>query len=122
MLAVGGRVLGHLDPRIVRMTTGFAGGVGGSKQEMCGALSAGVMIIGALHGRSSPEEDSEPARQLATRYRERFAAELGTTRCGPLYEQVHAPGGSGSCSVVVERAARILLELLAEEESEEWRN
>ena len=122
MLAVDGHVLGDLDPRIVRVTTGFAGGVGGSKQEMCGALSAGVMIIGALHGRSSPEEDSEPARQLATRYRERFAAELGTTRCGPLYEQVHAPGGSGSCAVVVERAARILLELLAEEESEEWRN
>ena len=114
MLAVGGHVLGDLDPRLVRMTNGFAGGVGGSRQEMCGALSAGVMIIGALHGRSSLEEDDLPAQQLATRYRERFAAELGTTRCGPLYEQVHAPGGSGSCAVVVERAARILLGLLAE--------
>lgn len=122
MLAVGGHVLGHLDPRIVRMTTGFAGGVGGSKQEMCGALSAGVMIIGALHGRNSLEEDDETARQLATHYREYFAVDLGTTHCGTLYEQVHAPDGAGSCSVVVERAARILLELLAEEESEEWRN
>jgi C_GCAxxG_C_C family probable redox protein len=118
MLAVGGHVLGDLDPRTVRMTTGFAGGVGESKQEMCGALSAGVMIIGALYGRSSLEEDDLPAQQLATRYRERFAAELGTTRCGPLYEQVHAPGGPGSCSVVVERAARILLGLLAEQERE----
>ena len=70
------------------------------------------MIIGALHGRSSLDEDSEPARQLATRYRERFAAELGTTHCDTLYEQVHAPGGPGSCSAVVERAARILLELV----------
>ena len=118
MLAVGGHVLGDLDPRIVRMATAFAGGVGGSKQEMCGALSAGVMIIGALHGRNSLEEDDEPAQQLTTRYRERFAAELGTTRCGPLYEQVHAPGGAGSCSFVVERAARILLELLAEKGGE----
>jgi len=114
MLAVGGHVLGDLDPRIVRMTTGFAGGVGGSKQEMCGALSAGVMIIGVLYGRNSLEEDDEPARQLVTRYRERFAAEFGTTCCGPLYERVHAPGGLGSCSVVVERAAQILLGLLAE--------
>ena len=81
---------------------------------MCGALSAGVMIIGALHGRSSLEEDSEPARQLATHYRERFVAELGTTHCNTLYEQVHAPGGLGSCSIVVERAARILLGMLAE--------
>ena len=118
MLAVGGHVVGDLDPHIVRMATGFAGGVGGSKQEMCGALSAGVMIIGAQHGRNSLEEDDLPAQQLVTRYRERFAAELGTTHCDPLYEWVHAPGGLGSCSVVVERAARILLGLLAEQESE----
>jgi C_GCAxxG_C_C family probable redox protein len=115
MLAVGGHVLGNLDPRFVRMATSFAGGVGESKQEMCGALSAGVMIIGALYGRNSLEEDDLPAQRLATRYREHFTAELGTTRCGPLYEQVHAPGGLGSCSVVVERAARILLGLLTEE-------
>ena len=88
--------------------------MGGSKQEVCGALSAGVMIIGALHGRSSLDEDDEPARQLATRYRERFAAELGANHCGTLYDQVHAPGGPGVCSSVVERAARVLMGLLAE--------
>ena len=114
MLAVGGHVLGDLDPRFVRMATGFAGGLGESKQEMCGALSAGVMLIGALYGRNSLGEDDLPALDLVTRYRERFAAELGTTCCGPLYEQVHAPGGLGSCSVLVERAARVLLGLLAE--------
>ena len=118
MLAVGGRVLGDLDPRFVRMATGFAGGVGESKQEMCGAFSAGVMIIGALYGRSSLEEDDLPAQRLVTRYRECFAAELGTTHCGTLYDQVHAPGGPGSCSVVVERAAPILLELLSEQRGE----
>ena len=118
MLAVGGHVLGDLDPRFVMMATGFAGGVGESKQEMCGAFSAGVMIIGALYGRSSLGEDDLPAQRLAARYRERFAAELGTTHCGTLYDQVHAPGGTGSCSSVVERAAPILLELLAQQRSE----
>ena len=112
MLAVGGHVLGDLDPRLVRMTTGFAGGVGESKQEMCGAFSAGVMIIGALYGRNSLEEDDLPAQRLVTRYRERFAAELGAIHCETLYDQVHAPGGPGSCSSVVERAARILLEMV----------
>jgi C_GCAxxG_C_C family probable redox protein len=118
MLAVGGHVLDDLDPRFVRMATGFAGGVGETKQEMCGAFSAGVMIIGALYGRNSLEEDDLLAQQMATRYRERFAAELGTTHCGTLYDQVHAPGGPGSCSSVVERAAPILLELLAKRRSE----
>lgn len=81
---------------------------------MCGAFSAGGVIIGALHGRSSLEEDDLPAQRLVTRYRERFAAELGATHCGALYDQVHAPGGPGSCSSVVERAARVLMGLLAE--------
>ena len=115
MLAVGGHVLGDLDPRLVRMTTGFAGGVGETREEMCGAFSAGVMIIGALYGRNSLDEDDLPAQRLATCYRERFAAELGTTHCGTLYDQVHAPGGLGSCSSVVEYAASILLDLLVEE-------
>jgi C_GCAxxG_C_C family probable redox protein len=118
MLAVGGHVLDDFDPRSVRMTTGFAGGLGETRQEMCGALSAGVMIIGALCGRNSLGEDDLPAQRLATRYRERFAGELGTTRCGPLYDRVHAPGAPGSCSVVVERAAPILMELLAEQGDE----
>ncbi len=117
MLAVGGHVLGSLDPHMVRMTTGFAGGLGDTQQEMCGALSAGVMLIGALYGRNSLEEDDRLALDLAARYRERFLAELGPTQCGVLYERVHAPGGLGSCSLVVERAARILLELLAEQRS-----
>jgi C_GCAxxG_C_C family probable redox protein len=113
MLAVGEHVLGNLDPYMVRIATGFSGGVGGTHKEMCGALSGGVMLIGALHGRSSLRDHVEPAYQLASRYRQRFAEEFGTTRCGPLRDQVHAPGGLGSCSFVAERAARILLDVLA---------
>jgi len=118
MFAVGGHFLGELGPRGMRMATGFAGGVGETEQEMCGALSGGIMVIGGLYGRSSLAEEDKPALELAARYRERFLAELGETRCGPLRQRVHAPGGLGSCSVVVERAARILLELLTEERSE----
>jgi len=115
MLAVGGHVLDGPDPRSVMMATGFAGGVGDTQQEMCGALSGGVMVIGALYGRSSLEEDDWPALRLVTHYRERFARELGETRCGPLYKRTYTPDGLGSCALVVERAARILLELLDEQ-------
>jgi len=114
MLAVGGQVLNRLDPQWVRMTTGFAGGVGGTHQELCGALSAGIMVIGGLYGRNTLEEDDSRALDLATRYRKRFLTELGQTQCSPLYERVHAAGGPGSCSFVVERAVRILLDLLSE--------
>ena len=116
MLAVGEHVLGNFDPYMVRMATGLSGGVGGTHEELCGALSGGVMLIGALHGRSSLREDDQLAYQLASAYRQRFAEEFGTTRCGPLRDQVHAPGGLGSCSFVGERAALILLDVLAAED------
>jgi len=114
MLAVGGHLLNELQPQWVRMTTGFAGGVGGTRLELCGALSGGIMLIGGLHGRNSVEEDDRRSLELATRYRERFLAELGHTCCGPLRARMHATGGPGSCALVVERAARILLDLLSE--------
>jgi len=113
MLAVGGQVLNEFDPRWVRMTTGFAGGVGGTHEELCGALSGGIMVIGALYGRSSLKEDDRPALEMATRYRECFVEEFGLTQCAPLREWVHGTGGPGSCAILVERAAWILLELLA---------
>lgn len=116
MLVVGGHVLGDLGPQCARMATGLAGGVGDTQQEMCGALSGGVMVIGGLFGRESLDEDDLPALDLATRYRERFLAELGATQCGRLRELVEAPGGLGSCDLLVERAAMILLGVLAEAE------
>ena len=115
MLAVGGQVLNELHPQWVRMTTGFAGGVGGTEEELCGALSGGIMVIGGLHGRSTLEEDDSRALELVTRYRECFLAELGETRCAPLRESAYAAGGLSPCSVVVERAAQILLDLLSEQ-------
>ena len=116
LLALGGHILGNLEPQCVRMATGFGGGVGGTHQEICGALSGGVLVIGGLLGRESVDEDSDPARDLVTHYRERFLAALGDTQCARLRELVEAPGGLGSCDLLVERAATMLLELFAETE------
>jgi C_GCAxxG_C_C family probable redox protein len=117
LLAVGGHVLDDLEPRYVRMATGLAGGVGDTQQEMCGALSGGVLVIGGLLGRASLSESDHRALTLATRYRRRFVAEFGDTQCARLRETaVYASGGLGSCAVLVERAATILLELLTEVE------
>jgi C_GCAxxG_C_C family probable redox protein len=117
LLVVGGHVLNGLEPQCARMATGFAGGVGGTEQEMCGALSGGLMVIGGLLGRESLSESDCPALTLAARYRDRFLAELGPTQCTRLRATVvHAPGGLGSCAALVQRAATILLELLAEAE------
>ncbi|MFN2291568.1 MAG: C-GCAxxG-C-C family protein [Anaerolineae bacterium] len=114
MLAVGGHLLPGLEPQCLRMATPLAGGLGSSHQETCGALSGGTMVIGGLLGRITADEDDEPAQALARRYRELFFEEMGATRCEPIRNWVQGPEGPGSCSVVVERAARILLAILEE--------
>lgn len=112
MLAVGEHLLGRLEPQAARMATGLGGGVGGTHQELCGALSGGVLVIGALHGRHRLPASDEPAYSLAARYRERFLAELGATQCEQIRTWVEAPGGPGSCAPLVEKAALFLLDIL----------
>jgi len=117
LLVVGGHVLGNPSSECARMATGFAGGVGDTQQEMCGALSGGVLVIGGLLGRTSLSQSDRAALTLATRYRRRFLAEFGDTQCARLREKMaYGSGGLGSCSALVERAAMILLELVAETE------
>ena len=114
MLAVGEYLLGQVDDRFLRITTGLGGGLGGTHQELCGALSGGVLLIGALHGRIKPDEDQSLCMEQTTLYRERFAQELGSTNCRVLRESGYGSEGSIPCSVLVERAVHVLLDTLTE--------
>jgi C_GCAxxG_C_C family probable redox protein len=112
MLAVGEHLLGQVDDQLCRMMTGIAGGLGGSHEEVCGALNAGALLIGALYGRTRPDEDNEPCYGLASRFRLRFIEELGTSRCADLRAQGYGSDGTIPCATLVKRAADILLDLL----------
>jgi C_GCAxxG_C_C family probable redox protein len=117
VLAVGEHLWGHVDDGIMRMTSGLAGGVGCSHQELCGALSGGVLIIGALYGRVRPDEDDNACQELAATYRERFLQELGATRCADLRASGYGSDGQWPCSALVERAVPIFLQVLREANS-----
>ncbi len=97
------------------MTTGLAGGVGGTYQEICGAVSGGVLIIGAIHGRVRPDVDDSRCQRLAALYLKRFGTELGTVRCGELRALGYGSDGGWPCSALVERAIPLLLDILAHE-------
>jgi len=114
VLAVGPHLVRDWHPACVRLSTGFAGGVGGSQHELCGAMAGGVMIIGALLGRVSLQDDAL-AQSLTKLFRERFREAFGETECSWLRENVvHLEGGLGSCAVLVERTTMLLLDVLAE--------
>jgi C_GCAxxG_C_C family probable redox protein len=97
------------------MATGFAGGVGGSQSELCGALAGGIMIIGALFGRTTVVDDSVVQR-LTTRFRERFADAFAETQCARVREEVGAPKSDAptSCADVVGQTTMVLLMVLSE--------
>ena len=114
MLAVGEHKLGKLEPQSIRVSTPFGGGVGGTREELCGALAGGLMVIGALHGRTDSGQNDDLAYELAKQYREAFLAAFGHTQCAPIREAFAKPDGSHGCDVVVERAARALLGVLGQ--------
>ncbi|MBC7236511.1 MAG: C_GCAxxG_C_C family protein [Chloroflexi bacterium] len=113
MIAVGGYYLNPLPDVLVRASDPIAGGVGGSRQELCGALAGGVMVLGALWGRVSAQEDDKVVYDLAKRFRERFAATFGLTQCGPIRDA--QPEAEKRCGAVVEKAARMLVEMIEEQ-------
>jgi C_GCAxxG_C_C family probable redox protein len=114
MLAVGEARLEPFEECYVRMSTGFGGGVARTREELCGALGAGVMLIGALHGRARIGEDEDTCLRLSTLYRTRFRDAFGETNCGALRRSGFGSDGHTPCSVLVERAAGILLGVLEE--------
>lgn len=114
MLTVGEHLWGEVDDRTCRMTSGLAGGMGCSFEELCGALSGGALLIGSLYGRTMPHEDDEECNRRVCDYREGFVEAFGTSRCYDIRESGYGSGGQWPCSVLVERATRILLEVLAD--------
>jgi len=114
MLAVGGHFIGNMSESMTCMTTGLSGGIGVSYRDLCGALTAGVMVIGALHGRCHLNEDDTHCQELATIYRNRFAQAFGFVYCHELRAVKYGSQGQEPCSVLVERAARILLAVIEE--------
>jgi len=112
LLAVGEHLWGHVDPQVVRMATAFGGGMGGTEQEACGALTGGIMVIGFHLGPQRPGEGEEPMREAVARYRQRFLSDIGPTQCAALRNGLYGEEGQEPCSALVKRAARILLQTL----------
>ena len=114
MIVGVGQLLLPVHPQVLKAATGFAGGVGESKEELCGGLSGGIMVIGLLHGRTDSQGPDEECERLCDEYRRRFLAEFGYTKCCDLRENWRGKPGQEHCSQLVEKAAGILLEVLGE--------
>jgi C_GCAxxG_C_C family probable redox protein len=108
---VGEHYFQKLTDREIRISSGFAGGVGGTEQELCGVFSMGVAVISGLYGRTSEDIDDQDCQDLVAKFRQQFLDRFGTLRCKELRES-----GFGSddqpCAVLAERGVRVLLEVI----------
>jgi C_GCAxxG_C_C family probable redox protein len=113
VIAVGDHLLGQAPEMLIRASCPFGGGLSGSREELCGVLSGGTLVLGALRGRLLPSENDEALRVLVRKFRERLIARYGSSLCNPIRDTM--PDVDKRCAPVVEEGTRILLELLEEE-------
>ncbi len=115
VIVVGEYLLGEVDPTLRKLSTAFGGGYGRTREEACGVLSGGVLLIGALYGRLSNQEDDSTCLRLAASYRERFVQKFGVSKCRDLQGKGHG-SPQNPCSIIIRDASRLLLDILAEHE------
>lgn len=94
----------------------MGGGLGLMKREVCGALSGGAMVIGALNGRVEAAEDDGLCAALTRRYYDRFVERFGDSNCGSLRAHGFGSPDGTPCAELVEGAANLLLMTLSEAE------
>ena len=128
--SVVGAFLDKLDltkEQAMAMAGGFGGGVGGSRSEMCGAVSGAIMVLSLLtpHTEGSDAAGKKQVYGVAKEFHQRYAEVFdGLTRCGDLLkarpsvsEKTPAAarlGITAHCSAMVVTAVEIAEAMLAE--------
>lgn len=109
------QVAPELDENVVKMVTGFGGGLGQAGCT-CGALIGSVMILNLIKGRTSKEEDRQAAYDTARKFHDIFKDNFNSTCCRVLNKN---PFGSKehmkTCLKITGTTAKLLTEFMQEE-------
>ncbi len=112
--------------RALKLATGFGAGLA-NKQEICGAVSGGIMAIGLKHGRTqtSDFEAKERTYLLANELMARFKVKFGSCLCRELLPGINLATAVGHtrykeknlaetvCRPCVAETVRILEDILS---------
>ena len=121
--------VGLTPEQLMAMAAGFGGGVGGSRSELCGAISGGVLVLSLLnpHTDGADRAGKRAVYAKTKEFRRRFEETFGLTCCGELLrarpgvtEKNPASrrlGVTAHCDNMVVTAAEILEGMLSESEA-----
>jgi C_GCAxxG_C_C family probable redox protein len=102
------------NPLVPRIACCFGGGVGRSKEELCGALAGALMAMGCLVGRDRPGQPWDLAAEAAADLRKRFQALYGSTRCAEILAAMDPQQDGHACERLSGRTAALVCEMLKE--------
>ena len=118
---------GRSPEELLPLAGGFGGGIGGSHEEVCGAVSGGVLVLSLCfpHAQGADQEAKRNLYRIAKEFCRRFSEVFGQTQCGALLqarpgvtEKTPAAarlGVTAHCDNMIVTAVE-LLEALVEEE------
>ena len=104
----------ELTDRILRMTMVLHGGMADSMSSHCGGLTTGILMVGALYGRSDIKGDARFAPGIARYYWQAFLNEFGTSHCTTLKNQPLTGDAPTRCGCIMVRSARLLVRCIQE--------
>ncbi len=107
-----------LSESALKMATVFGAGLGASKC-CCGSLTGAALVLGAIKGRTNPEESIEESFKLTAMLHDRFKEVFKSTCCRVLTRNLEwgAPEHHEYCKRFVKGAAEILEDILSETEN-----
>ena len=114
----------EIPSQAVTLLSGLGGGVGGTRDDICGAITGGVAAIGLVHGRPNPPEgDREHIYVVVRDFACRFRTAFGVTRCCDLVGDLLREGTpeaeerrKARCAQYTLKAIHLCLETLAHHE------
>lgn len=74
----------NMPPELIKASSAFKTGIGGTKGDLCGCLLAALAAIGVKYGRDNNEDDISIVNQKSADFYDRFKHEYGTLRCDEL--------------------------------------
>ena len=114
---------------LLAIVGGMGGGVGGTHEELCGAISGGTMVLGMFAPFVDPAKTEDRRRLFGyvKEFRKRFSERFGgLTQCGALLRARVEPteeltpaavrlGAKKHCDIMVITAVEIVEQMLKEE-------
>lgn len=92
--------------------SGFCGGIGGCKQDVCGALSGGIVALGFIYGRQKGEINISKLVSISAEFRQSFITKYKTTVCMDVIKNLENMTEYNGCRDLTAKTTWILYNLI----------